>query len=575
MNNLFKNPSHKAQIGYNGFPMDSLLKFTSTVGELLPVYYDILQPGDKVTCDYQLKTRTMELASAAMMSVTENVDWFFVPMNQIYQFFGDWYFGIQDFKTSFADLSGPQQTALPFLSKAEFQKLLTNCQAYPDFLVDGGSLTNHELVGTSYRLLDMLGTAASFLLENSPTPQSGLSVPEVPMGFCPIFACAYQKIWFDYYRLSDRTANDPHAYNLDRFSSSAAIDASTESLTLAKMISLRYRPWKRNFFTSLYTSPLFGGGSVGAFSEADGDNYLLDSYHQWLFNSASGVYSSLIQPDGDGNIVEPSALVNRVTETSPTAARSAFALQKLLEITRRSGKHFDDQTLAHFGIKPNTGISGEVMFLGHNESVINIGDVISMADTEAAPLGKIGGKGYGFGKGSSIKFTAPTHGILMAVYSAEPEQDFTAVGYDKLNALMNRADWFTPEFDNLGMQPLFLYQCDAPASVYERDLSPSDIIGWQYRFSELKCKYNRVLGGFARDLAYWTPQTIFNSNHPSSFYVNPKYLDSVMLVPYNFKVTEGLHTDGYDPYKYDPLIHELFIDVKKASKMSTYGLEQL
>ena len=63
MANFNSNPNHVAKIGYNGFDMGHSLKFSSTVGELLPVYYDILQPGDKVSLKSTIKTRTMPLES--------------------------------------------------------------------------------------------------------------------------------------------------------------------------------------------------------------------------------------------------------------------------------------------------------------------------------------------------------------------------------------------------------------------------------------------------------------------------------------------------------------------------------
>lgn len=579
MNKIFQTPSQKANIGYSGFPMDNLLKFSSSVGELLPVYYDVLQPGDKVTCDYQLKTRTMELASAAMMSITEHVDWFFVPITQLYSIFGDWFNDIQDFKTSLVDVSGSRSHGIPYFSAAEFDKVLSIVATLPDNI--GMGLTNTDSLGTGFRLMDLLGIPASYLYENADdaADSSGFPVNNLQTAICPLLFCAYQKIWFDYYRLSDRTANDPRAYNLDQFYTSGSITWDNYQESVSQMFSLRYRPWKRNFYTSLYTSPLFGSKSLGAFDPSSNDDYYIQAFQQWVVNSPNhtllpdSVNPTSVQSDVRFGVTSDFRADLKAV-TSPTSIRTSFAVQKLLEVTRRAGKHVDDQTLAHFGIKPPSGISGEVMFLGHNSSVINIGDVISTAATSDAELGQIGGKGYGFGKGSKIKFTAPCHGILMALYSAEPEMDFTAVGLDKFNLLFNRSDWPSPEFDNLGMQPLFLYQADYPTICKNPNSTPiSTQLGWQHRWSEWKTKYNRVTGSLARSLAYWSPQTIFNTNNVRGFYVDPHYLNDVMLVNYEFDASEL--REGLDPYRTDPLIHEMYLDVQKASKMSTYGLESL
>ena len=101
MSSLLSNPSHRAKIGYNGFDMSNYLKFSSSVGQLLPVYYDILSPDDKVSLQAQIKTRTMELESAAMCQLNEYLEWFFVPMNQLSHAFGSILYNISDLDSSF------------------------------------------------------------------------------------------------------------------------------------------------------------------------------------------------------------------------------------------------------------------------------------------------------------------------------------------------------------------------------------------------------------------------------------------------------------------------------------------
>ena len=63
------NPQHVAKIGYNGFDMGQEIDFTSGTGQLLPVYYDILSPGDKVSCKAIIKSRTNPLLHALSNSL--------------------------------------------------------------------------------------------------------------------------------------------------------------------------------------------------------------------------------------------------------------------------------------------------------------------------------------------------------------------------------------------------------------------------------------------------------------------------------------------------------------------------
>lgn len=583
MANILKNPSHKAQLGYNGFDMSHLLQFSSSTGHLLPVYYDLLNPGDKVTCQTTLKTRTLELASAAMAKVIEHIEWFFVPMTQIYSIFGDWYNGIQDVKSSLFSINGDgkfndaedMDNMLPHISASDFASVIAISLQEDRFNDVGGNL----------RLMEHLGIPASVGIN-----EGDWSEPFWNVAICPIFGAAYQKIWFDFYRDADRSANDPNFYSLDQFYNRPQFIGDSG----ANFFILRYRKARKDFFTNVFVSPVFGTESLNSFTDADGNFYnpIHRAFETYLLGGSSnyeGVSPSSssvsVQTDFQNpTTVAPQSLANPLTNSgvrnylSPTAIRSGFAIQKLLEVTRRAGKHYDAQTLAHFGVSVPKGISGEVMFLGGSDSQLNIGDVIATATGSAGDstsvLGQVGGKGYGYGNSDKIKFEAPCHGILMAIYSSEVERQYDWMGLDKLNTYLNRSSWFTPELDNLGPQPLFRYQSF---------LSPDDaaanalVMGWQYRWSELKCKFNKAITGLGigRTLDYWTTHKEA-LNSITNFYVSPRDLDSIMLVPYDVSFKDVRNSDNqYICYDTDPLIHELYLDVKKASKMSVYSLENL
>lgn len=635
MSKLTQNPQYVARESYNGFDMSQLYKFSSTVGELLPIYYDLLQPGDKVTMKTIMKTRTQPLESAAMMHLTERVEWFFVPLEQIYKAFGSWYYGIQDLNSSFFYNLTPESDA-PTSVNELFPHL--NFRRLNNFFDIGRVGAGGFNAPASYffnaqtkpyefwRLVDCFLPFSSLnsTIDNSAQinnvrsfQEEGQEEEEYKVGFTtsinPMFFAAYQKVYFDYYRLSDRETNDAEAYNFDKW-----FNTGDMSAIAAKLFRLRYRPWKRDFFTNIQVSPLFGENSLAALQ-----TNTLPIVNQWL----TSMREVKTQNQNDANnSSEPTQVVLPDGATiSPANIRASFAVEKLLEITRRAGKHYDAQTLAHFGVKVPTGIAGEVMFIGREESTINIADVIATAGTEETALGQVGGKGYGFGNGNNCKFTAPCHGILLGIYSAEPEVDYTDYGLNKLHTLINRPDWFIPQYDNLGMQPLFKYQ-----SKYSQNADPNvsqvenaTIFGWQWRYSELKTKYNVTRGNLADygTMRTWAPSRIgLTSSSYEQFLINPTYLNSVMLVDYdiptfndmtnvnywrnkwvdyasanvpNFNKQDSGYEDKYADawnqfrvgmtlgtlystlYARDPLLHEFYFDVKKSSKMSTYGLPSL
>lgn len=636
MANVMQTPQHVARIGYNGFDMSQLLKFTSSVGELLPVYYDILQPGDKITAKTIMKTRTQPLNSAAMAHITERVEWFFVPLEQIYKPFGSWYYGVQDLHSSLFYSKGSDEYAVapiakefPYIPARLLQQIYNNAfrTNSNEQVIGIGSSTWFSPGVESWRLLDcflpMSATAsrqkvarvfqfpsngAGKTYDKPYTFRSTAEVKEyleesdpiaISYGINPMFLAAYQKIYFDYYRLSDREVNDATAYNLDNFYSTGLVDEDV----LEQMTKLHYRAWKRDFFTNIQISPLFGETALAALNQNS-----ITAVNQWL----TGLQSvNTGNQNGLDNQTEPTQVMLPQNATlSPANIRSAFAVEKLLEITRRAGKHYDAQTLAHFGVNVPSGIAGEVMYIGREESTINIADVVSTAGTDQAALGQVGGKGYGLSGGNVNKFEAPCHGILMAIYSAEPEVDYSDFGLNKLHTLINRADWFTPEYDDLGMQPLFKYQTipSEKSDIGENSIENASIYGWQYRYMELKAKYNITRGGLADygTMRTWAPSRAGLTGFGlKEFLINPTYLNTIMLVNYDpnfggsktqetlyFMIdngdgsiseteeivvnTNGLYGKVYQTiYNTDPFMHEFFFDVKKASKMSTFGLSNL
>ena len=67
----------------SGFDLSRRICFTSKAGELLPVYYKLVYPGDKFNIRHQLFTRTQPVNTAAYTRIREYLDWYFVPLRLI------------------------------------------------------------------------------------------------------------------------------------------------------------------------------------------------------------------------------------------------------------------------------------------------------------------------------------------------------------------------------------------------------------------------------------------------------------------------------------------------------------
>ena len=181
-------------------------------------------------------------------------------------------------------------------------------------------------------------------------------------------------------------------------------------------------------------------------------------------------------------------------------------------------------------------------YLGTDESRIDVGEIASTSDTlssdgtSGAQLGTLAGKGAGFKEGKAkFEFTAPCHGVLMAIYSAVPIADYEA-SIDKLLNYITIDNLYIPEFDDLGLQALYTSQLALASDGSPIDGRYTNFIGFQYRWSELKQKYNSIHADFLETMPDWVVNrnrrisNISDYNLNTWLYCIPNALDSITEV---------------------------------------------
>lgn len=589
MKQVFKDPTSRAQLPKHGFPMEQSKKITASFGQLLPVYYDILNAGEKIRFKTKWFTRTQPMSTAAMVRVREHVEYFFVPFEQLYSLFGSFRYGILDIHSSLFDKSLIRDR----IPTVRFQDMFNYISSHNSDICGNLSrnydsrndLVFDSLWNGAYRLFDLLQYGTDMFWFSS--------IPST-LAISPYMLAAYQKIFNDVYRLDDYTEPLPDGFNMD------SGYQGTWSPNMLNLLSLRYRPFYKDYFTSSSPSPLVNGTSM--LGQSDQTN-ILARVNQWLSSGSyaltdvSGVQSST--PDfsfgniqvssGNTQIVGHDEVYYTKAAVSAPQLRTMFAIEKLAEITGRAGKHYDAQTLAHFGFEVPQGISGEVIRLGGQSQTLQIGEVVGTATTESSVLGEIAGKAYSITEhADDNEFTAPADGIFMAIYSAVPELTYLS-RLDKLNVKFKREDFYLPEFDKLGKQPLFAYEY---WGIYMNLAARSRVSAWQYRYLESKTKYNVATSAFADDCPFadWTLHYDVNDSgfdlDQVSLYCNPRILDDIFLVNYdNLPDWPYNSSSEQDPvtlaklatacYSTDPLIIDFDFDVSKASYMSPYGIPNL
>lgn len=585
MNKVFSLPTYQNKQGYSGFPMDHLINFTSVCGYLIPVYTDILSPGDKVNIDTIMRSNTQPLSKPAMATCIERVEWFAVPIDQLYKPFSTKFYGISDVSSDLLPETGYNDT-LPYISEQNLHNFLKGLTPGFDPTIEEPNVPSFS---EAKRLCDALGYTKY------------LGKPADPDSFdfngsvSAIIPAAYQKIYYDHYRLTEWEANNVKAYNLDSYNQNMNV---TQTDRLKFLFKLHRRPYQKDYFTSMLPSPLVGSSSV-SMSGVD-----LTKVSQWLTGLSqlmTGVPTSpSLATSQSGttilNTSKPSSVGFKRMVSSQTLAglqataadlssainpaniRSMFAVEKLLQVTRRAKKHYDMQTLAHFGIEVPKGLSGECFKLGTFESYISIGDVVSTAASGDDPLGSLAGRGSSSNSSKRrdpINFEAKCHCVLMAIYSVEPIVNYVNEGTMRINRMTSASDFYKPEFDNLGEQPVFAYEITD--KEYDQadpgDYDPYYVSGWQKRYQQLKSKFNRSFAGvttsFFSEWALNRASSLYGIVGRNYFQVWPTDMNNILDYQYTGDETYS------DMYSQDYLINQIYFNVSKSSKMSVHGVPSL
>lgn len=509
----------------NAFDLSQKHLFTAHAGMLLPVMTMDLIPHDHVSIQATDFMRCLPMNSAAFMSMRGVYEFFFVPYSQVWHPFDQFITGMNDYRSSLT--YNLQQGKAPFVVPS-----VSRLDLFGNIEIDKdkSDIFGFSPVQNRMRLLDLLGYGVYRNVDGSQRFPEATKYINKEEKLSLFRLAAYQKIYFDYYRNTTYEPVDVQTFSLDHITDT--VDAKT---FYSKYCVLRYRNAQLDYFTNLRPTPLFdfANPSFNGAGTDEKQSFFVNG-EQSVRIKADGDYTSILQPFNAGK--EAFVTVNDI--------RNAFALDKLLEVTQRAGKTYAEQIKAHFGYEVSEGRDGTVNYLGGFDCNIQVGDVTQTSGTSASPeqgisikhggyLGRVTGKAQGSGTGH-IEFDAKEHGILMCIYSLVPDMQYDSTRLDPFVTKLSRGDFFMPEFEDLGMQPL--------QTRYISDISSQKepYKGWQPRYSEYKTALDINHGQFANNqpLSYWTigrgrANETLDTFNIASLKINPKWLDSVFAVNYN------------------------------------------
>ena len=303
----------------------------------------------------------------------------------------------------------------------------------------------------------------------------------------PLLAVA--KVYCDWYWPSNYTADQQYA-NLDglfRYDSVGSLNSEYKLelgvFDLKNIFDVIGRGvnYDSDYFVSAWDNPT---------TPSDG------SYSEMIVNGNvdSHSYELDVTSASDGEVYLGAA-DNMISQYSLKMLRALTDYMKRHQLV---GARALDRYLARFGINLPAEKLNRSLYLGCATQGLQFGDIMSTADTDGAELGKYAGKGLSYGDGN-FEFETSEYGIMIIISSIVPTVGYYQ-GVDRNVMHTNKLDYFTPEFDNLGVQVITANELITADNAYtgltNAQNLPTTTFGFTPRYAEYKTGKDRLTGDF-------------------------------------------------------------------------------
>ena len=342
---------------------------------------------------------------------------------------------------------------------------------------------------------------------------------------------AYQWNYDEYYR--SENLQEP-ILNEDRDFLSKVI---TDDEDLPRLMTLRYRNWPKDYFTSALPNTQRGidvGIPITADIVIEGNNTNID-VHSATLRPTGGTALSPIGVDEEGALFAANSdfpftsstqidgsvssndiagsLVGSMSQVVATIndLRLSVALQSWAEASMRGGARYPEILMSTFGVRPRDARLDRPECMGRVSFPLQISEVLQTSQgTESSPQGNMSGRAIAYGRGRYIHVFAEEHCILHAYLSIMPRASYQQ-GMPKRYTKFDKFDYYWPQFDALGEQAIKTRELFYDFNSDWDDATTNDkTFGYQERYCEYKAFFNQVHGDFkVSPLNGWHMSRIF------------------------------------------------------------------
>lgn len=434
----------------SGFDLSFDGVLSQSWGDIVPIVCKEMVPGDSFTCDASAFVRLAPLATPTYGRIHGYINYFFVP-NRILLRDRLWEDFIRGGSTGKIDYTLPYFTSQWIANQLNL------------------TISDASVKRSIRKLFTYLGLSdpLQWYFSNSSSDQSS------GMRFSMLPFAAYNRIVGDYFYpwgIDEQGDTSAEYIYFRRFDAGLISNAP-----LANFFTTKKACFKKDYMTTAQINPQRG---TPVFA------------HVATTNNISEQGGTYVNPD---NVVIASNL-----GISALGVKWATALQKFLERNNIAGARYFEQILTRFGVSIPAERLDRSEYLGGSDFYINVSDVTSTSSTADASLGDMAGKAIGLGQ-SGVSYNSKDYGFFIATLHLMPESGVVQ-GCNRMWTRKSRFDFFTPEFEETGMQPIYNFELWQEPTLFASSgsQSPSDtgVYGYIPRYAEYKYSTPLLAGDF-------------------------------------------------------------------------------
>lgn len=604
----------------NGFDLSHSRKFSAKVGQLLPCLCKPVLPFDSFTIDVKSFTRTQSINTAAFARMREYVDFYFVPMEQMWNKQDS---AITQMLSNVQHASGPKLSD-NFSLSGDFPYI--TCQQIAEYIHELVNDTEHDYNTTLFgfsrahmtvTLLSYLGYGDfSMYLDKTKTWSTNPMPFNEKKSVFPLFA--YQKVYADFFRYTQWEKPNPSSFNCDYIKGNACQLDLTDLQDDFNMFDLRFDNLNKDLFFGLLPNAQYGdtayvpllsdtpslgvteldlyfGKSVGpSLQPLTSDATIYTSYDGTL-KAGKSTSSTLPVHIGLPNANLQPILKNMLNDLSILALRRQEAAQRWKEISQSVDEDYAKQIEAHWGVSVSQYLSHQCRYLGGTATSLDINPIVNQNLTGENPEARLTGLGT-FASNGKIQFESKgEYGYIIGIYHVKPLFDYCCGQVDPVTNLTSAQDFPLPEFDRIGMEQIpasLLYNLPKDAvtqsSGLELFFKQHPFLGYAPRYVTWKTSIDVCLGAFANKEKSWVlpfdasnlaramfPDTWYSDNEEDVTHPN---VPSTSAVNWWFMKCDPHLVDNLflakadDTYDTDHLRVNMFLDIKAVRSLDVDGL---